>query len=414
MGFLFLEAPLYYIRFVRYSLMLNHCDRAALLIPPAYESGSLGDEAALLGAIHHLRQQGTPTVGLLSFETADNWGYAPLKAAVDEVVVVPDYQIDVDPFVAAAHRYPRVFALGADMMDGYYANSDTLRITQLLTLAATAGAETALISFSFNDRPTPVTVAALNDLPETVHFTVRDPLSCDRLARHVHRPLTLTADLAFLLPPDDHSPQVASIRNWMHQQHEAQRLVLGVNINNLHLTTIPSRRAADLVGFYREALVVLAQAYPQLSLLLIPHDQRGEVSDVSLAADLFAALPPDLQTHSLQVPFPCRAAEIKAICADLDAALTGRMHLAIACLGQGVPVVDIVYQGKCEGLFRHFNLSPEEVTLEPQQAFQPGAIAPFLVHLLTHRHRLRHTIQTALPQVQHLAAANLIPLMSRR
>jgi len=383
---------------------------STLLIPPAYESGSLGDEAALLGAIQHLRQHGASTIGLLSFEGADNWGYPALRVAVDEVVVLPDYQADVTPFMEVVRRYGHVLALGADMMDGYYADSDTLRITQLLTLAAHAGAETSLVSFSFNDRPTPATIAALNDLPDTVHFTVRDPVSRDRLSRYVARPLTLTADLAFLLKPDDDSPMVQSVRDWIQRQHEAGHGVMGVNINNLHLRALPSRDAGELVGIYRDALVEVTQDYPDLSLLLIPHDQRGEVSDVSLAAGLFEALPADIQERSLQVPFPCRAAEIKAICRDLDGALTGRMHLAIACLGQGIPVVDIVYQGKCEGLFQHFYLNPAEVAMEPQQAFEGRAIAFLLRHLLVHQDSLRRDIQMTLPQVQHLATRNFVTL----
>ncbi|MEB3357776.1 MAG: polysaccharide pyruvyl transferase family protein [Synechococcales bacterium] len=386
----------------------NRRDRSALLVPPAYESGSLGDEASLLGACHHLRQQGITTLGLVSFETADNWGYDPLRSAVDEIVVLPDYQIDTEPFVAAAQRYQQVFCLGADMMDGYYANSDTLRITQLLSLAHRAGAETSLISFSFNNQPTPATVAALHDLPGAIRYTVRDPLSYQRLKRHLTRPLTLTADLALLLQPDDQSPLVASLRNWTQQQHSNNRIVLGVNINNLHLTALPSRRADELVGFYQDALTEVAATEPNLSLLLMPHDQRGEISDVSLTRDLFAALPRPLQTHSQLVPFPCRAAEIKAICAGLDGALTGRMHLAIACLGQAVPVVGIVYQNKFEGLFHHFHLNPQKLTLEPLQAFQEGAIAPLLTHLLAQRHSLQQTIQAALPQVYQLAAANFI------
>ncbi|MGF1497124.1 MAG: polysaccharide pyruvyl transferase family protein [Elainellaceae cyanobacterium] len=384
----------------------NRRDRSALLVPPAYESGSLGDEAALVGACQYLRQQGMTKVGIVSFEVADNWGYDTLRPFFDEVVVLPNYQIDVESFVTAARYYQRVFCLGADMMDGYYADSDTLRITQLVALAADAGAMTSLISFSFNNQPTAASVAALNHLPNSVRYAVRDPLSCDRLKRHLARPLTLTADLAFLLASDDASLRVQSVQRWMRQQQQAHRIIIGININNLHLTALPSRRADELMGLYRDALVEVAKTYSNLSLLLIPHDQRGKISDVSLAKDLYAALPVSLQDHSLPVPFPCSAAEIKAICAGLDGALTGRMHLAIACLGQRVPVVGIAYQNKFEGLFHHFNLNPQELSLEPHRAFQPGAIAPLLSHLLAHRADFRQTIQTALPHVQQLAAAN--------
>ena len=81
------------------------------------------------------------------------------------------------------------------------------------------------------------------------------------------------------------------------------------------------------------------------------------------------------------------------------------MHVSIACLGQGTPVACITYQGKFEGLFRHFEL--EGMTIEPSQAFQAGSLVKFLMPLIEKRDDISKHIQLKLPQIQQLAQANL-------
>ena len=137
---------------------------------------------------------------------------------------------------------------------------------------------------------------------------------------------------------------------------------------------------------------------------MIPHDFRGQESDVSLAQAILEALPLEMKPYCLQVPTPCSAAEIKSICANLDVVFTGRMHLAIACLGKGVPVAGITYQGKFEGLFNHFEL--QGMTIAPEEAFQPGVLASFLLNLISRREQLRQQIQANLAKVQTLSSSN--------
>jgi polysaccharide pyruvyl transferase WcaK-like protein len=82
------------------------------------------------------------------------------------------------------------------------------------------------------------------------------------------------------------------------------------------------------------------------------------------------------------------------------------MHLAIACLGQGTPVACVTYQGKFEGLFRHFEL--DGMTIEPEQAFQPEGLVKFLMPLIEKRKDISKQVQLKLPQVQQLAQVNFI------
>jgi polysaccharide pyruvyl transferase WcaK-like protein len=125
-------------------------------------------------------------------------------------------------------------------------------------------------------------------------------------------------------------------------------------VNHLLLSQIAGLELETLVQVFAATLTELFSQCGPLSFLLIPHDVRGKVSDVSLAKALLESILPEIKPYCMQVPAPCRAAEIKAICADIDIVLSGKMHLAIACLGQGTPVACVTYQDKFEGLFKHF------------------------------------------------------------
>lgn len=373
---------------------------SALLIVPAERRGNLGDEAMLVGSIQHLRRQNIQKLGVVMFEADRQW---PCLHLVDEVIVLHRRRHYLD-FIRATGKYTSVYCIAADMMDGYYSDEATRRLTRLGTLAAHTRAAVTFLGFSFNAQPTAGAIHAIAQLPRSVTLHARDPVSHHRLTQSVERPFALTADCAFLLQPAQHSPLVRDIQHWVETQQQRQRLVLGLNVNNLLLRQIQSTNGQELVQAYVKALSDLFAQQPDLSVLMIPHDNRGKVSDASLCGDIVQALPASLRSRCHQVSFPCTAAEIKAICGTLDFVLSGRMHLAIACLGQGTPVAGIAYQGKFEGLFAHFHLSG--LTIEPHQIVQPGALSAFLLHWLPQRDALQTQIRAELPKVQALAAAN--------
>ncbi len=374
--------------------------KSALFVPPAAAVGSLGDEAMIIGSIRYLRSQGFNRIGIVSFDSAFQWGYLD---GVDDVIKV-EKRTDYWSFIEAMKHYSHFYCIGADVMDGFYGDTGTLRLTKLTQLAAKTGAETTILGFSFNQNPTPIAVQALKELPSKVYLCARDPISHQRLIQHIQRPVELVADLAFLLPPASNSGLVAEVLQWVRVQKASDRIVLGINVNNLFLRFNKNLTVAELVNVYVKTMTELLNHHPNLSFLMMPHDSRGDESDVSLAASVLEALPIDLKAHTHQVPFPCRADEIKAICAEIDLVFTGRMHLAIACLGQETPIACLTYQGKFEGLFQHFNLN--SVSISPETAFQPSELTNFLSILIPQRHELRSQIQTTLPQVQRLAAAN--------
>jgi len=378
----------------------HQLEKTALFIPPADTPGGLGDDAMLSASMNYLVEHDFKKIGIIALNQGAHWKDLELVSQAVQVTLLQDKL----RLVHAISHYSHLYCVGADMMDGHYSDEATLKRLRLVALAATLGLDTTILGFSFNDCPSPAALNALANLPKNVRICCRDAISYERLTHHLKRPIKLVADVAFLLKATPELDRAAQVVQWVKGQKASDRLVIGININNLFLRYIQKSENKELANIFVETFASLSEQHSNLSFLMIPHDNRGEVSDDSLAKDVLQALPLALQPYCSKVPFPCRAAEIKAICAELDFVLTGRMHLAIACLGQGTPVAGIAYQGKFEGLFKHFELTG--MTIEPQQLLNPGALSQFMLDLLQQRQSLREQIQAKLPEVQTLARAN--------
>ncbi|HSW15180.1 MAG TPA: polysaccharide pyruvyl transferase family protein, partial [Solimonas sp.] len=107
---------------------------------------------------------------------------------------------------------------------------------------------------------------------------------------------------------------------------------------------------------------------------------------------------------------PLSAPALKAVAGAMDGVVTGRMHLAIAALGQGRPVAGLTYQDKFQGLFRHFEL-PTDLLMPPSQVVEPDRLTDLLRRFHADLAELEATVRRRLPQVQELALANLRDLL---
>jgi polysaccharide pyruvyl transferase WcaK-like protein len=387
-------------------------DFSTLVLPPSVP-GSLGDEAMVVATLRVLQELGATRIGLIGYAPDLEWTTVDVPHTVidcSDYFESGSWQSEAR-FLRRARRYHHFLSIGADVMDGYYSDFRTLQRLRLVAQAAKTGAQTTILGFSFNAHPTSATIEALRGLPPTVRLCARDPVSQRRLLHQLARPVDLVADLAFLLPPDTTSTNVAQIAAWIAKERRADRVVLGINANYLHLRALETKDPAALVAAYVRMLSGLHALRPNLSFVLIPHDSRGKHCDIFLAESIREALPATIQRHTLKIPMPCTAAEIKGICSELDLALSARMHVAIACLGTGTPVACITYQGKFEGLFEHFAL--DAMALSPQEAFSNGKMSQFLLPLLEHRADLRARIAARGPYVQDLARRNFLQPTSR-
>jgi polysaccharide pyruvyl transferase WcaK-like protein len=227
------------------------------------------------------------------------------------------------------------------------------------------------------------------------------------LISQIDRPVELVADVAFLLSSTPKSEIASQVLQWIDKQRENNRLIIGFTPYNQLNKEIGIDSVKQLIQIYVGQLTELYSRQDNFSFILLPHDFRDasdKVSDIVLAEGILNNLPPEIKSHSIKVPTPCTAADIKAIVGNLDFVLSGKFHLAIACLGQATPVAGITYQDKFEGLFKLFEI--EGTTIAPEQALQSGNLVNFLLPLIARRDEINQKIQSKLPEIKQLAQAN--------
>lgn len=315
--------------------------RVAVLLPPA-APGSLGD-LALVGALVDGISSGFETVVMLEYGQA-SWTVEIQKPHVRLVKgpLVPALggPLRTANAVAGASHF---FAIGADMLDGYYSVRDSLQKLQIIALASRLGCRTSVLSFSFNECPTATVVKAWHRVPTDVQLFARDEYSRDRLELTLGRPVNLAPDLAFLIGQE---------RPW-----GAPTLTYRQRLLVLVPSALPTLRFGLSVDALRErftsVLCTLLQHHSDLSIALVGHDRRGSPNDFDLADAIATQVSDDRVTSCRWVQKP---EHVRWLCSQATATISFRMHAAIASLGEGTPVLVGDYQGKAPGLMRHFGL----------------------------------------------------------
>lgn len=382
------------------SILHNQKD-SALILPPA-APGSLGDEAMLEATAMELRRRGFRRIGVCTYDSQTSYAWANEHIALAEYFDT-DNQAALVQLVKAMMRYRHLLVIGADVMDGYYSVHESQQRISIAFLGGLAGLETTVLGFSFNAAPSPESIDALTKLPTPVRLCARDPVSLARLDQTVGPRAGLVADLAFLLHPRE-SSQIRKYTDWTQVQRNHGRTVVGINANALALADRGNQSSRALIEGYVALIIRLSEQRGNLSFVLIPHDTRGLHSDIAIAAKIFQRLPNEVAANVLNASASMAASEIKALCGHLDCLISGRMHLAIAALGMGVPVACIEYQGKFEGLFRHFGI--DGMVIDNTQALCFDSIETLLRTLIRNRHGLARKIKARLPDIINLSLMN--------
>lgn len=301
---------------------------------------------------------------------------------------------------SAILRAQRVAYIGADVLDGVYGADTSLRRLQALALARRLGRSVRVMGSSWSETPA-AEVAAFLRTHSNIEVFARDPVSQKRMEQDLGRPVRLAADLGFLLVPEARSTAAQRACDWAKAQRSGGRTVMGVNVSGHTVRTLPGKSVAPFSALIARWL----DEDPKRSILILPHDVRkGFGGDLTVLADLAQALTPNYQTRMHVPDGVLDAWDIKAIAGQIDLALTGRMHLAIACLGMGTPPVCTVYQGKFEGLMAHFGLS--SLTFAPDQLSAAQGPDAQLAAATEHFKTLSDTIKAALPRVTDLSRSN--------
>jgi polysaccharide pyruvyl transferase WcaK-like protein len=383
------------------------------LILDVSSEGSLGDEAMIMGALDFLSERGVKTVAILSAHNRQNWqGYDLINAALE----IKFFSLDFSPndgnnyhqFNQLAQQYTHFVVPGADVMDGYYSEASPLLKLRLISLAQGAGLHCSLLGFSFNHQPKQSCIQALQKLPTNVKLHARDPQSKARFEQHLHRPINLVADLAFLLSPRIEPSASNPEQLWINQERLKGNLIIGINPNKTLASKLQTDSPTALAAIFANLIQDLHQTIKNISFVLIPHDYRFDQrfpGDEILSGLIQQQLPLAIQSSCYPLTQTrLKAGEVKNICQNLDLVVTSRMHLAIACLGVHTPVQGIVYQGKFEGLYSYFEL--EHLLIEPTEAIQPHKLLSFVTSGIENREQIKQQIAQKLPQVIALAQQN--------
>lgn len=292
-----------------------------------------------------------------------------------------------------------VFGIGADILDGVYNANTVLKRLKALQTAHLFGRHTRILGSSWSTTPSPEVISFLKSTP-WLDILARDPVSQGRMEADLGRPISLAADLAFLLEPEARSTSAKKAIAWATARKAEGCTVLAANLSGHTMASVTQpavRPAADMIGRW---LATDAKR----EVLIVPHDTRGGFTgDLTVCRELHAILN-ERYGHRLHMPDGgLDAWDAKAIAGAVDLVLTGRMHFAIAALGQGTPPVSIVYQGKFEGLMQHFGLEREGLLMAPDMVGDSDAV---LAAATARADRLRAQISERLPRVVALSKSN--------
>lgn len=380
--------------------------RRIILLPSDFHGivGSLGDDAMISATLHYLGEvfdhpeirvmtstsHGEAVVRSLGLNPVRGWSDLNFVKSVNQVLreIVPD----------------AVVIVGADVIDGHYDTVDAGKTLIFADLASRAGAQVTVLGFSFNGRPTKEVIAVLNGIDSGVSLNLRDPMSMERFKQASSAKGRQVADVAFLLPPSEGGTEIAMAVQWVEQERAAGRVVLGLNIHPKLFRPDQAEAVERLVA--RTAEMTTTYVGRNVSWLLVPHDYRGKgAGDLETMDALMQRLEAGSVEHIQLLRGIHRAAELKGLAALLDGVVTGRMHLAIAALGSGVPVLTITYQDKFEGLFALAGL-PSWLAVSADQALQDGVLVGAVGRFVEELAHLKATALAAKRDIRAMSVKN--------
>ena len=395
---------LYSAQFFRRKSRPNTGHGSAIAISYPAIPGSLGDEAMCEALNKELRSTGCNRLGLITHDSNSNLN------GFDEVQLRPGkFAFSWWSFCRWLARYDALGLMGADVIDGYYSARNSLARLHLIDCAHRMGLRTVLLGFSYRADPEPKVLAELKNIGDAVTLLARDPMSLERVRSLTGQSPIQVADLAFLLQGTLSSARVNEARRWIETEKAQGNKVVGLNCNPQSLGSDLSYKAHQLAGNYAKAAASLARTDSQVRFLIVPHDCRGDFSDVDAAHHIWNSMDGNTRQKTRLIGETWTASEIKGIAGLLDYSITGRMHFAIACLGSGVPAVSLTYQDKFEGLYQHFEL--DGMCIKGSD----GLSLERLIKFFNHIHRLsdasRNKVLAMLPHVNDLARRNITALV---
>lgn len=390
------------------SLKIDAKGSRVLIVPsdPWSVVGSRGDQAMITAIVQHVHESDAsiPVDIISAFHKTDD--------VIREMGINPVVGW-IEPFAKwiakNAANYVQVYILGADVTDGIYDFRTSMKLLMFYDVFTHLGIETRYMGCSWSEAPHYMMKRVLRKFEKRLPLPVRDSVSLARLERYTsHRPLLPVADVAFMMKPKE-TARTENIIEWCKSETANKRRVIALNVHSM-FNDVDTKRSDWKENFLR-AIAAIMKRYPEVSILFIAHDNRPGLSDLEYLTSLYTAMPVELLSRCRLVEEVLNADEIKAIMSYVDGLVAGRMHISIAALGNGVPVFALVYQGKFEGLWAHFEL-PTDTIIKPKVFLDdPQKAEAKLLSFVSEIDSLRRQIKTHLPRVLEKAALNFTSVL---
>jgi polysaccharide pyruvyl transferase WcaK-like protein len=261
----------------------------------------------------------------------------------------------------------------------------------MLCMANAVGTPNRVLGFSWNGVP-PKAVRRTLDLSQPRSLLcLRDPHSLARLPSEGSYNLLQTADVVFTMNAVDPYDR---IRPWIRDQGDRKIVIINVS-------GILARKGVRTTEYVQVAKHLVQRG---CSLILLPHVIRAGDDDLAACAAVTAQFGTSPHLHLIEDLLTPR--QVAWLARHASAVFTGRMHLSILSLNQGVPAVILSTQGKISGLMEMFDTP--QLALQPKDGFASSAISA--LDQLLDDSSIRERISERLPRMRELSALNFAGL----
>lgn len=364
------------------------------LLVPTVGKGNIGDQAMLEA---FLLNTTAPVTLLVQYDDAHEVP-STAKDRVTKVVLADLYA--TRPWVRRKVRrtvasliasHSTLSVIGADVMDGAYDAAESAFRFGMLCMANELGTPNRVLGFSWNGAPPEVVDRALALSQPQSLLCPRDPHSLARLRVSGDYNIVQAADMVFTMRDVE---QYSEIVPWLRQQ--SGRAVVIMNVSG-----ILARKGLEPDEYVDIANHLIKRG---CSIVVLPHVIRAGDDDLAACTAFMEQL--DTTQHVQLVDSLLTPRQVAWLASHATAVLTGRMHLSILSLNQGVPSAILTTQGKISGLMEW--LGTPELLLEPKSGFAKAAINA--LNLILDDPSIAARLSDYLPTLRELAHVNFAGL----
>jgi len=308
--------------------------------------GSLGDAAIIRGLAEQFHDTPLRLIGWEKRVSMNRWLPERDAELVPALSSWRSLDASIVPMraLAALNGARGVIWCAADTADGYHGKSGVLAATGALRLAAAAGMPAGVVNFSWGLDGPMTARTAMRRLPADVALWARDPISAGHAASQLRRDVRLGTDAAFALVAAA-GPASMAVRALT-----STPIIICVTEQTVRWCGGERKQVVRDLADLLEGLIVRLD----VDIAMLPHDLRspsgeGDRGDEAVLREVLGELSPSAAERCVALR-PSGPEDARAAVAGARLVVTSRMHLAIAALGENVPVVVLSDHPKVPGM----------------------------------------------------------------